>query len=53
MDVISENYELNEQEKSESESDKNISIEDKCFYLIKSRASTAKKANDENEKNEA
>ena len=35
MDVISENYELNEQEKSESESDKNISIEDKCFYLIK------------------
>ena len=35
MDIISENIELNEMEKSESDTDKNISIEDKCFYLIK------------------
>ena len=35
MDIISENIELNEIEKSESEYDKNISIEDRCFYLIK------------------
>ena len=34
MDVISENIDLNEFEKSESGND-NISIKDKCFYLIK------------------
>ena len=40
MDVVSENIDINEindeEEKSESECDKNIiNIRDRCFYLIK------------------
>ena len=35
IDVISENLEFNELEKSDIDSDNNIILPDKCFYLIK------------------